>query len=124
MNVTMQAAVLVATKAAAPTASAGLKWGAVGCGLGLLVLLYLVVAAFSRHWSPGQLVNGFDGTWSTSKFQWFLWLIFILFAYTAIWVLRAEQGNSFVKLQSRSGFQEKRAGQIITRPHDHRTATL
>jgi hypothetical protein len=93
MNVTMQAAVLVATKAAAPTASAGLKWGAVASGLGLLVILYLLVAAFSRQWSPGQLVNGFDGTWSTSKFQWFLWLIFILFAYTAIWVLRAEQGN-------------------------------
>ena len=59
----------------------------------MLVLLYLLVAAFTHHWRPGQLVNGFDGTWSTSKFQWFLWLLVILFGYTAVWVLRAEQGN-------------------------------
>jgi hypothetical protein len=93
MHVTMQAAVLVATKAADPAVSAGLKWGAIGSGLGLLVILYLVVAAFSHHWKPNELVNGFDGFSSTSKFQWFLWLVFVIFGYTAIWVLRAEQGN-------------------------------
>ena len=38
-------------------------------------------------------MEGADGSASTSKFQWFLWLIVILFAYTALWVLRAEQGN-------------------------------
>jgi hypothetical protein len=93
MNVIMQAAVLTATKAAAPHVSAGLKWGAVGSGLGLLVVLYLAVAVFSKHRNPLELFKGFDGFSSTSKFQWFLWLVFILFGYTALWVLRAEQGN-------------------------------
>jgi hypothetical protein len=38
-------------------------------------------------------VEGADGSSSTSKFQWFLWLIVIIFAYTVLWVLRAKQGN-------------------------------
>ncbi|HYB16247.1 MAG TPA: 3' terminal RNA ribose 2'-O-methyltransferase Hen1 [Streptosporangiaceae bacterium] len=40
-----------------------------------------------------QLVEGADGTSSTSKLQWLLWLAVILFAYVALWVLRAVQGN-------------------------------
>ena len=42
---------------------------------------------------PRELVNGFDGFASTSKLQWFLWLVVIIFAYTALWVLRAEQSD-------------------------------
>ena len=38
-------------------------------------------------------MNGFDGFASTSKLQWFLWLVVIIFAYTALWVLRAEQSD-------------------------------
>jgi len=75
------------------TVSAGLKWGAVASGLGLLVLLYLATMVASGKGNPWQLVEGADGSASTSKFQWFLWLIVILFGYTALWVLRAEQGN-------------------------------
>ena len=37
--------------------------------------------------------RGFDGLGSTSKLQWFLWLIVILFGYSALWALRAEQGD-------------------------------
>jgi hypothetical protein len=47
----------------------------------------------SRHWNPRELVNGFDGFASTSKLQWFLWLVVIIFAYFALWVLRAEQSD-------------------------------
>jgi hypothetical protein len=94
MNVVaMQAAISGAAKAVAPHTSAGAKWGAVGCGLGVLLLLYVVTAAMSRHWNPRELVNGFDGFASTSKLQWFLWLVVIIFAYTALWVLRAEQSD-------------------------------
>jgi len=39
------------------------------------------------------MFRGFDGLASTSKLQWFLWLIVILFGYTSLWVLRAEQGD-------------------------------
>lgn len=94
MNVVaMQAAISGAAKAVTPHTSAGAKWGAVGCGLGVLLLLYVVTAAMSRHWNPRELVNGFDGFASTSKLQWFLWLVVIIFAYTALWVLRAEQSD-------------------------------
>jgi IPT/TIG domain len=94
MNVVaMQAAISGAVKAVALHTSAGAKWGAVASGLGVLLLLYLVTAAMSHHWNPRELVNGFDGFASTSKLQWFLWLVVIIFAYTALWVLRAEQSD-------------------------------
>jgi hypothetical protein len=94
MNVVaMQAAISGAAKAVAPHTSAGAKWGAVGSGLGVLVLLYVVTAVMSRHWNPRELVNGFDGFGSTSKLQWFLWLVVVIFAYFALWVLRAEQSD-------------------------------
>jgi hypothetical protein len=89
----MQAAISGAAKAVAPHTSAGAKWGAVGSGLGVLVLLYVVTAVMSRHWNPRELVNGFDGFGSTSKLQWFLWLVVVIFAYFALWVLRAEQSD-------------------------------
>jgi hypothetical protein len=77
------------------TVSRGQEWGAVACGLGLLVLLYLATMVFAGqgYRNPWKLVEGADGAASTSKFQWFLWLIVILFSYTALWVLRALQGD-------------------------------
>jgi hypothetical protein len=95
MNMAMGAVVAGAAKVAAPHVSAGLKWGAVLSGLALLLLLFLAVAARAPKGqrSPWKLVAGADGVPSTSKFQWFLWLVVVLFAYTALWVLRAEQGN-------------------------------
>ena len=93
MNEAMRFASTAARAAAPAAVSAELKWAAVLCGLGLLVLLYLVTAVFSKYWNPRKLVEGADGRASTSKFQWFLWLVVILFAYTALGVLRAAQGN-------------------------------
>ena len=93
MTEAMQFASTVVKAAAPATVSAGVKWAAVLCGLGLLVLLYVVTAVFSNHWNPRKLVQGVDGRASTSKFQWFLWLAVIVFAYTTLWVLRAAQGN-------------------------------
>jgi hypothetical protein len=85
---------LASTTTKTATVSMGLKWGAVGCGIGLLVLLYLAVAIPAKGYrNPWKLAEGADGSASTSKFQWFVWLIVILFSYTALWVLRAEQGN-------------------------------
>jgi hypothetical protein len=92
MNEAMRAVALTTAKTV--PVSAGLKWGAVLSGLGLLVLLGLAAMLFSKgSKNPWKLVEGADGTASTSKFQWFLWLVVILFSYTALWVLRAEQGN-------------------------------
>jgi hypothetical protein len=93
MNDAMRAVALTTAKTV--PLSAGLKWGAVLSGVGLLVLLALATMLFSAkgYRNPWKLVEGADGAASTSKFQWFLWLIVIFFGYTAIWVLRAEQGN-------------------------------
>jgi IPT/TIG domain len=79
--------------AASAAVSPGSRWVAVLIGLAVLVLLYLVTAVTSGQWNPWKFVEGADGWASTSKLQWFLWIVVILFAYTALWVLRADQGH-------------------------------
>lgn len=91
--VAMQVVLSGAAKAAAPHASAGAKWGAVLSGLGMVVVLYGIAAVVTGHWKPSALFQGFDGVASTSKLQWLLWLVVILFGYASLWVLRAEQGD-------------------------------
>jgi hypothetical protein len=78
--------------AASPHVSGGAKAGAIGIGIAVLVVLYVITALITHHWNPVDLFRGFDGFASTSKLQWFLWLVVILFAYAALWALRAEQG--------------------------------
>ena len=79
--------------AASPHVSGGAKAGAIGIGIAVLVALYVITALITHHWNPVDLFRGFDGFASTSKLQWFLWLVVILFAYAALWALRAEQGR-------------------------------
>jgi hypothetical protein len=79
--------------ASAATLSTGWKWIAVLIGLGVLALLYAVTALTSHQADPRKLVQGTDGRPSTSKFQWLLWIVAVLFAYTVLWVLRAKQGD-------------------------------
>jgi IPT/TIG domain len=93
MNAPMLAAALATASQNDPAVSAGSKAWAILIGVAFLILLYVVTALITGHRNPKELVNGFDGFASTSKLQWFLWLIVILFAYTALWVLRAEQGD-------------------------------
>jgi hypothetical protein len=76
-----------------PEISAGSKAGAILIGVAFLAIVYIITAFITGHWQPKALFNGFDGFASTSKLQWLLWLIVILFGYVAIWVLRAEHGD-------------------------------
>jgi hypothetical protein len=87
----VQAAALGVANAAA--LSAGWKWLAVLIGLGVLAALYLLTGLSAKTWRPSRLMQGADGSSSTSKFQWLLWLVATLFAYTVLWVLRARQGD-------------------------------
>lgn len=89
----MNVSILAAGNQNAPAITAGSKAGAILIGVAFLVVLYVVAALITGHWRLKELFNGFDGFASTSKLQWFLWLIAILFGYVAIWVLRAEQGD-------------------------------
>jgi hypothetical protein len=96
MHAPTLAATLIPTSAisaTAPHVSGGAKAGAILIGIAVLILLYIVTALITSHWNPVDLFRGFDGFASTSKLQWFLWLLAILFGYSALWVLRAEQGD-------------------------------
>lgn len=75
------------------TARDPVKAGVILIGVAFLVVVYIVTAFITGHWRLKELFNGFDGFASTSKLQWLLWLVAILFGYVAIWVLRAEQGD-------------------------------
>lgn len=89
----MSGAVVAAGSNKAPSVSDASKAGAILIGVAVVAILYVVTALITHHWRLKDLLNGFDGLGSTSKLQWFLWIIVILFGYTAIWVLRAEQGS-------------------------------
>jgi hypothetical protein len=89
----MNVSILASGSQNAPAISAGSKAGAIVIGVAFLGVVYVVTALITGHWRLKELFNGFDGFGSTSKLQWLLWLIVILFGYVAIWVLRAEQGN-------------------------------
>jgi len=40
-----------------------------------------------------EIIQGQDGASSTSKLQWLMWLVAVLFSYIALYVLRAAQGH-------------------------------
>jgi hypothetical protein len=71
----------------------GWKWAAIGIGVGGLVLLDFAMFLATGSWNPKKIVLGKDGPTSTSKLQWFLWLVVVFFAYVTLWVIRARQGN-------------------------------
>jgi len=89
----MNVSILTAVNQNAPAISAGSKAGAILIGVAFLVVVYVMTAFITGHWRFKELFNGFDGFASTSKLQWLLWLIAILFGYVALWVLRAEHGD-------------------------------
>jgi hypothetical protein len=86
---------MVAILASAGQVSTGWKWIAALIGLGVLGLLWAFVALANKKigWRIWKLIEGADGAPSTSKFQWFVWLVAILFSYTVLWVLRARGGD-------------------------------
>jgi hypothetical protein len=71
----------------------GWKWAAVGIAVAFLALLYVVVSLLASNWNPLSLARGTDGPLSTSKFQWLLWLVAVLFVYVALLVIRFKQNN-------------------------------
>ena len=86
----VQGVVVGATGSAVST---GWKWAASLIAFGVVVLLFGGAAFLGSKKGFSKLFEGADGISSTSKFQWLIWLVAILFAYVAVWVLRAKQGN-------------------------------
>ena len=57
-------------------------------GIAVLVLIWLLTG----RKNPWKLVEGADGRPSTSKLQWFLWTVVVIFSYTAIsWALEFKE---------------------------------
>jgi hypothetical protein len=50
-------------------------------------VLYVIYGIASR-WQVSKLYVGKDGALSTSKFQWFLWTVFVIWGYAAIYFAR------------------------------------
>lgn len=62
-------------------------------GVVVLVVLWVLYRVLGRTWNPGKLIEGADGRPSTSKLQWFLWTVVVVFSYSAIYAARAWTGN-------------------------------
>jgi hypothetical protein len=58
-------------------------------GFGSIALIYLVYGVSSGHWNPSRLYKGADGRFSLSKFQWWLWIWVIAFAYVTLYAARS-----------------------------------
>ena len=86
---------MLATVAAGAHVSSGWKALAVLIGFALLGLLWACIGLTNTKigWKVWKLVDGEDGARSTSKFQWAMWLVVVLFAYTVLWVIRARAGD-------------------------------
>ncbi|MCB0713264.1 MAG: IPT/TIG domain-containing protein [Ignavibacteriae bacterium] len=62
-------------------------------GLLVLLLFWVFYRILLGTWSPSLLIDGEDGKASTSKFQWFLWTIVVIFCFVVIFAARAWTGN-------------------------------
>ena len=62
-------------------------------GIAALLLAWVVYGLLASTWNIWKLVAGTDGRASTSKLQWFLWTVVVVFAYVAIWAAGALDGN-------------------------------
>jgi hypothetical protein len=60
---------------------------------GVLILLWLIYFVLTRSWNPFKVVCGADGRPSTSKLQFWLWTIVVLFSYVAIYAARVKAGH-------------------------------
>ncbi|MFL6230157.1 MAG: IPT/TIG domain-containing protein [Pyrinomonadaceae bacterium] len=61
-------------------------------GLCLLILYFFFYGIWSKHWNPADLFTGQDKRPSSSKFQFFLWTVVVIFSYVAVYAARALRG--------------------------------
>lgn len=61
--------------------------------LGVLVLLWIPYRILAGTWNPLRVICGTDGRPSTSKLQFWLWTIVVLFSYVALYAARVISNN-------------------------------
>lgn len=67
---------------------------AFGTGFVVLAAIWVLYGLVSGTWNPLALVVGADNRPSTSKLQFFLWTVVVLYAYAAIWAARFWHGQT------------------------------
>lgn len=75
-----------------------MHWIAYAAGVGTLLVTWLVFVRLGLRNQPGGgallgLIEGADGRFSTSKFQWLLWTIVVVFSYAVVFTLNALHGG-------------------------------
>lgn len=63
--------------------------------IGVLFLIFLYIffyGIWSKHWNPADLFTGQDKRPSSSKFQFLLWTVVVIFSFVAVYVARALMG--------------------------------
>src|SRR5437764_9987016 len=61
-------------------------------GIASVIVLY-VIAKIATGGTIAKLYEGADGRASTSKFQFFLWTVVVIFSFTALLTLKFQQSN-------------------------------
>ncbi len=62
-----------------------------GYGIGFVVLIVFfwpIYKAITGTWNVLKFIEGADSRPSSSKLQWFLWTVVIIFAYIAVYATR------------------------------------
>ena len=58
-------------------------------GIVAMIVMWLLYAVLTKTWNPAKLFEGADGRASISKFQWWIWIMAIVFAYITIYAARS-----------------------------------
>lgn len=62
-------------------------------GIVALLVLLIIYRMFAHTWDVTQLYEGTDGKSSSSKVQWFLWTLTVIFAYVVLYAARVMHGD-------------------------------
>lgn len=66
---------------------------AYAAGIAALLAIWLIVGTIAGVWNPVRFIQGADVRPSTSKAQWWLWIVVVLFSYVAIYAARLQRGH-------------------------------
>ena len=70
-----------------------MEFKAYATGVIVLLLLWVLYRLSNGSWNPLSIVEGADGKPSTSKLQWFLWTVVVIFSYVVIYAARVWSGD-------------------------------
>lgn len=62
-------------------------------GIIVLAVLWILCGVIGNAWNPWKLISGADGRPSTSKLQWFIWTVVVIFSYIVLYAAKAMNGH-------------------------------